>query len=180
MLIDVEKIENIKVGLLVDILVDEYKKTEHKERGYIKKIISKKDREGGIFVELTNGSKGAILDIISKDQLKKENFKYYNMFLHDKRIVGIWDKNNKEFISCVRKLDKGDLYFTYLFNDLEKAQKTLKLFDNKIYQLKTISRKTTIKDNFSNIYIKAYYINNEKLISVKSLEKYEELFKRMG
>ncbi|PBF99902.1 DUF2196 domain-containing protein [Clostridioides difficile] len=180
MYVDTSKLDNILKGLLVEIVAKEDKESQKLTRGYVDTIISKKDKKGGIIVELTNGKKGAVKDIVNKNQLKKENFKFYNLFINESKIYSIWDKSNKKFL-VVRHLNKISGNYenlAYLFDDLEMAKKELNKISDKNYVLKPISRKKFITDNFKESNVKAFSINKKRKITKEKLLELEIYLKR--
>ena len=183
--IDVTIKDNICVGLVVDIVEDKNRSTQIITTGCVKKIISNKDCKRGIKVELTNGATGHIKGIPSKNDIKKEAFKFYNLFFYKEDIYSLWDKSQNKFLIINRlnrlnKLNKNIEKTLFLFSSLEEAEKSIKgtSLDNKNISIRKIRRKNkSICTFFKNYDINVYYINmNKKLTNIK-LEELEKRFK---
>lgn len=182
-MIDLTKRENIIIGLLVEIQTKE-DKDETLTRGYVKKVLSKKECSKGIKVELSSGEIGYVKNIVTKDLIKKENFKFYNEFLNYCKIFSIYDREKNIFFEFDRqnkntgKLEKIAFLFTnvelgkFMTNSLNKENNT------KRYVLKAVSRKKFISNNFNEV--RYFSINKTRKISVENLEKWEMKFKQMG
>ena len=181
--IDITKRENIILGLLVEIQTKEDKE-DTLTRGYVKNVLSKKECSKGIKVELTSGEVGNVKRIVTKDIIKKENFKFYNEFLNYSKIFSIYNKEENVFLEVnrVNKNTKQVEKIAFLFTNVELGRymcnKLNKEEDTKRYCLKAISRKRNISSNFREI--KFLSIDKTRKISVQNLDKWEVLFKKMG
>lgn len=177
--VDVSKINNIVVGLMVDV-IDENNK-EETIRGCVKKIISNKDRKKGIKVELTNGVIGSVIGVPSKADIEKEKFKFYNIFFHQDKIYTIWDKESNKFLILdrVNKLIGKKEKTVLLFTDKEIAKRKLKgsALENNRYDIRQIKRNKAIVKIFENYEVEYYSINTERKLSAIQMKDFEEYFK---
>jgi len=99
--IDVSNKNNICIGMLVEIVYEEDRATQKLTRGYIKEIITKDNRAKKITVVLTTGERGIVKHIVTKDELKLENFKFYNRFFSEKNIYSIWNKKENKYLVLI-------------------------------------------------------------------------------
>lgn len=177
--LDVRKIRHICKGLLVEIILDNENSEEIIKRGYVREILSKKDNPDGVKVILTSGYEGNVQDIVTEAKLKKENFKFYNMFFYDKNISSLWDKSEKRYVVLEHKnnVRNKNEKIVFLFNDIEKGKDTLNKLNNKNYVLKRISRKNMIIDNFKNLEIDYFSINKDRKLSYSKMIEWETYFK---
>lgn len=177
--LDVTKIKHICKGLLVEIILDNKNNEEEIKRGYVREILSKKDNPDGIRVVLTSGHIGNVQDVITQAQLKKENFKFYNLFFYDNNISSIWDKVERKYVVLDHKnpIKNKNEKIAFLFNDVEKGKDTLKVLNNSNYILKRISRKKMIVENFKNLDIEYFSINKERKLSYEKMIEWETYFK---
>lgn len=173
--------DNICIGMLVEIVAEEDKSTQKLTRGYILKIITKDGRAKKITVILTSGKKGIVKRIITKEELKRENFKFYNIFFFDKKIYSIWNKKENKYL-VVDHLNKtsGNIEkLAFLFNDNTIAQKVLSQLNDKDYMLRCINRKKDIVENFKTLDIQFFSINQDRKLSYERLIEWESYFKNM-
>ncbi|MDF2879660.1 MAG: hypothetical protein K0R54_217 [Clostridiaceae bacterium] len=179
--IDVTNKKNLCIGMLVDIIADEDRNTQNITRGYITEIITKDNRAKKISVILNNGRKGIVNHIITKDELKTENFKFYNLFFYDKNIYSIWDKKANKYL-VIERVNKrlGNIErVAFLFNNDLIAKEILGVLDNKDYMIKTINRKKPIIENFKTLKIDFFNINKDRRLSYDRLIEWENKFKSM-
>lgn len=181
--LDVKIKSNIIKGLIVDIVEEKNKQSQEVTRGYVKRLISNSDQKNkGIKVELTNGAVGRVVGIPSKNDIQKENFKFYNVFFYQDIIYGIWDKKNKQFFVIKRqnKLTGRIEKTMLLFSDLDIANAKIKgtPFEDRNFQIKSIKRKSKLITNvFKNYDIDVFSINTERKVSIKKMKDLEEKFK---
>lgn len=181
--IDVTKLKNVVIGLYVGIIDDTERRLEDEapiRRGYVKKILSKNDNEKGIKVQLTNGRKGRIEEIYSKNEIKKENFKFYNEFFYEKRIFTLWDRANSCYLSILRKnkvTDKNEIT-AFLFSNADIGREFLKKLDDKNIVLKGLSKKVKIAENFKEFGVKKFIIDEKRKISYDKLLEWEKYLTR--
>lgn len=176
-MIDITKRKNIIKGLYVKIECDNGK--EYK--GYIVKVLSKGDSARGIKVTisstLTNSLiDGVVIDVPSKNEVHKENFKFYNLFFSGKEYYSIIDENNE--------------YILYDISSGLKRKKVILLFTNssiaksfisknesfKNYTLKRISKKNTIQSNFEKLVFDCYLLDSDKLVDKVKFNELEKYF----
>ena len=179
--IDVTLRENILVGLMVDIVEDKNKETQEITMGYVKRVVSNKDCKKGIKVELTNGAIGHVKGIPSKNDIKKETFKFYNIFFYQEKLYSIWDKKNKKFLVLNRKnkinnkFEKTILLFSSEEIAIEKIKGTS--LANKNFLIRPIRRNKFIYEFFKNYDIDVYSINLERKLTKLKMKELEEHFK---
>lgn len=180
--IDVTLKENICVGLMVEIVEDKNKSTQVLTQGCVKRLISNKDCKKGIKVELTNGAVGHIKGIPSKNDIKKEKFKFYNTFFYQEYIYSIWDKKANNFLT-VNRVNKinGLLEKTiFLFSDMDIAKEKMvgTILDDKNYSIRSIRRKNkSINTIFKNCEFDYYSLDTSKKLSKIKMEELEKHFK---
>ena len=164
---DIE-LKDICIGLLVEIEINGTLK-----RGYIKEILYKNKKEREITVKLVDNSVGIIQNIITKAQLKKENFKFYNLFIHEDKIFSIYNKKTKEYFIYT---DNKSTNFIFLFNNSNIGKEVIKKLNNSDLVLKAISKKGLISDNFKKYNYTVFNINNERLILKSKLNELQVYF----
>ena len=76
--IDITKKANFKPNMLVDIIVNGEIK-----RGWISKILSSGNSSDGIKVQLSNGEVGRIYGVPNRNELDRNNFKFYNLLINN-------------------------------------------------------------------------------------------------
>lgn len=180
--IDVTIKKNFQRGMLVDIVAEADKEQGTLTRGYIQSILSKANQKQGIKVELTTGIKGRVSYVPTKDDIRLENFKFYNKFFFLNKVYSIWHKTERRYVV----LDYE--------NRMGKIEKTVMLFENKQdgvdfmkeanlsetdYMVKEINRKKTINENFMTLSIDFYRINRERKLSFERMNEWEHYFKNM-
>lgn len=181
--IDITKKDNFFKGLLVDIITDEDKDEEKVTRGYIKDVLSKKDNKKGIRVRLTNDKVGRIVYIPSKNEIKTENFKFYNLFFFKDKIYSIWDKTSNKYL-IVQRLKNGTgktENISLLFSEKDIAYKVIKgtTLDNKNFVVREINRKKAIVENFKTLDVQYFSIDSERKLSFEKMKEWEDYFKNM-
>lgn len=181
--IDVTVRKNFVKGMLVDIIAEEDKATGKITRGYIAKILSKENNKKGIKVELTNGKIGRVQYIPSKDEVRLENFKFYNTFFFLPKIFSIWDNKEQHYliIHHVNRVNGKIEKTALLFDDKEKAKEFIKgtKYDNKDFSIREINRKKPIVDNFKILEVDYFRINGERKLSFERMKEWENYFKNM-
>lgn len=180
--IDVTLKENIIVGLLVDIVEEQNKSTQKITRGRVKRIISNSDCNRGIKVELTNGAIGHSKGVPNKNEIKKDNFRFYNLFFYQEYIYSIWDKKNNNFLVVNRenKINHKFEKSIFLFSSKEIAESKIKgtSLDNNNYLIRSIKRKNKpITIFFKNYDIDYFLIDNSKKINKIRFNELESQFK---
>lgn len=180
--VDVTLRANIVVGLMVDIVEDKNKATQELTMGCVKRIISNKDCKKGIKVELTNGAVGHVKGIPSKNDIKKETFKFYNVFFYQEKIYAVWDKKKKQFLVLDRrnKMNNKIERTMLLFSSDEIARDKIKgtSLDDRNFLIRPIRRKSKyITAFFKNYDIDVYSIDLERKLTSLKMKELEEHFK---
>lgn len=182
-LIDVRIKKNIKIGMLVDIIAEEDKESGKLSRGYVQKILSQANHSKGIKVQLTDGKIGRIQRVITKDELRLENFKFYNRFFFLPVLYTIWDKKEGHFLVILHRNPNNDRIerTAFLFDSLEEAKKMIKgtPYDHEDYPIRTIHRKKTLAELLTPLQIDFIRINGSRKISFERLKEWEYYFKHM-
>lgn len=162
--LDVTIKKNFKVGMYVEILEE---KTQKSYKGYILNILSKKDNQSGIKVELTNHIIGNVLEIYTIDKIKLENFKFYNKIFNTKTIYSIWNEKDK----CFAIIDYCHHTINYTFPSLIISNEKQDIvdfinsnkLDVKVYKIRTLNPNKDIYKHFN--------VENEVMVLIKN-EKY--------
>ncbi|WCK57268.1 DUF2196 domain-containing protein (plasmid) [Aneurinibacillus sp. Ricciae_BoGa-3] len=181
--IDVTLRKNIIKGLLVDIIADEDKETVKLTRGYVANVLSKENNKKGIRVELSNGKRGRVYSIPSKDDIKRENFKFYNIFFFLPKIYSVWNQTERKYMiihhmnQAMGRTEKTALLFT----DKEKAKAFIKgtMYEGKDFAIREINRNKPIPDNFKTLDVDYFRIDGERKLSFERLIEWEQYFKNM-
>lgn len=179
--LDNTKRDNIVVGLLVDIVEDKNKNNQELTRGYIKRIISNKDCKKGIKVELTNGAVGNIKEVPTRNEIKKETFKFYNEFFYLENLYVIWDKKNKRYyiMNRTNKLTYEIEKTLLIFSTVEEASKIIKgtPLESKDYMIRPIRRNKFLYLFFKDYDIDMFSINTKRKVSFEKMKELESYFK---
>ncbi|PLS19127.1 hypothetical protein CVD28_01595 [Bacillus sp. M6-12] len=180
--IDVTIKKNFMKGMMVDIIADEDAKTGKITRGYIATILSKENNKKGIKVELTSGVSGKVQYVPSKDDVKLENFKFYNKFFFLPKIYSIWNQVERKYMVLQHTSPSGKIEKTaFLFDSEQQAKDFVSgtKFESKDYSIREINRKKPIVDNFKTLEINYFRINKERKISFERMIEWENYFKNM-
>lgn len=167
---------NIKKGMFVEIRID--KTQDDYKRGVVKKVLSKNISDKGIKVQLTDGTQGRIVDIPTKDELTLETFKFMNQFLYEKnKIYAIWINKEQRFLYA----QKNGLNITFLFSSKEAADFFIEtsLASKEGYSIRELNRRKFITDQFKNIDIHLFIIDNFFKIKYDTLLDKETHFKKL-
>jgi len=173
--------KQLQVGLLVEVINHENGK-EKIVRGYISKILSQTNSDKGIKVLLHNGVEGKVESIITEQQVKTENFKYYNLFFFEKYLYTIYNQETKEYLNYSHTLQNGkkeNILFLYTSESAIKEFVKGTSFEKKPYAIRRISRTKKLKQIFSNMQIDVVRINNERKIQWLKLQEWEDYFRKM-
>lgn len=170
---------DIVIGMLVDIVADKDRAEEIMSRGYIKEIITKEKTAKFVTVLLTNGLKGRVKHIVTKDEVRLENFKFYNNFFYLKEIYSIYDKKKREYVSIPYRnnLTKKIENTAFLFSEKSIALEILKLLNQSNYMITNINRRKPIVENFKEIDINFFSIDKKHKLSHDKLIEWEIKFK---
>lgn len=176
-MIDITKRRNIVNGLYVIIQSDDGK--EYK--GYVKKVLSKGDSSKGIKVIISSTVtsslvEGIVIDVPSKNDIRKETFKFYNLFFSGKEYYSIINENN-EYILYDISNNIGKKKAILLFTNISTAKNFLsnnKQF--KSFNLKRVSKKNTLQYNFEKLTFDYYLLDNCKLVNKHKFNELEKYF----
>lgn len=156
-------------GMLVDVT-----KEDKVYRGYIKEINGTNTKRG-VLVTLTNGVKGRVLKIIKRDEYQRENFIFYNKLVNKRPLFSIYDNDSNLFYKV--KYKNGHL-FSFLYDNKEQADIRLNQIKRNVphrnLSVRTIPHKRKINETFKKAQSTALLINDERSISIKMMEKFEE------
>lgn len=156
----------IKVGLYVIIET----KNEEIKRGFVEKILSKKDDERGIRVRLKSGEYGRVIEIPTKHDVERETFKFYNLLFHD-TVYMPRHRKTKEWI--VIPHPKGNLLILNTTNQSEK----FKLHPDWHWQAVSSQRQwSSLVEKTSPDWV---MIDCEQIISFEKFKELEKKFKEM-
>jgi uncharacterized repeat protein (TIGR03833 family) len=180
--IDVTIKKNFIRGMLVDIVAEEDKQSGKLTRGYIASILSKENNKKGIKVELTSGKSGTVQYVPSKDDIKLENFKFYNKFFFLPKIYSLWNNQERKYVVLNHMNPAGRNEKTALLFDSEHYAKEFvkgTSFDSKDFAIREINRKKPIVENFKTLEVDYFRINKERKISFERMIEWENYFKNM-
>lgn len=166
--------KDLKKGTLVEIIIGD----DTVKRGRIHEVISKTTPKDKMYrVELTNGSKGKVIKIISKDEVELENFKFFNILFYSKNVYSLYDCDNQNYITISKK--DSNLTNLLIFTDIEQARKTINKSQDKFGRCKVnkLHPKKRISENFKKINrIDYVIIDNAKKVSFSKFKELEEQF----
>ncbi|WPS85600.1 YwbE family protein (plasmid) [Brevibacillus halotolerans] len=176
--------KNISIGMLVDIVKKVDQPTGKLTRGYVRRILTNSpNHHRGIKVELTTGDIGRIQRILSKEDIRLENFKFYNKFFFRKKIFSIWDSANRHYliVDHYNVAKHSTEKISFLFESAENARTFMKgtKFDSKDFPIREINRNKPIADSFTKIGTEFIRINIERKLSMDKLKEWEFMFKNM-
>ncbi|ADO59716.1 YwbE family protein [Paenibacillus polymyxa] len=176
--------KNIKIGMLVDIVKKKDQPTGNLTRGYVQRLLTNSpNHHRGIKVELTNGDIGRVQRILTKDDIRIENFKFYNHFFFLNKIFSIWDASQNHYLIIdYNNVSNGTREKTsFVFDTFEGACAFLKgtKYDSKDYPIREINRRKLIFDNFNKIGTEFVRINKDRKLSMDKLKEWECYFKNM-
>lgn len=155
-----------KIGLYVVIET----KNGDEKRGFIQKILSKKDDERGIRVQLKTGELGHVIEIPTKHDIERETFKYFNLLFHDK-IYALRHRKTKEWI--VLPHQKGRLL---LLNSQPNDERFHPQTD---WYWQAISSQRQWATLFRSLEPEWVLINHERVLSFGDFQALEKRFKEM-
>lgn len=182
--------KNIQIGMLVDIVLKKDQPTGKLTRGYVIRILTNSaQHHRGIKVQISgNGGEsetvGRVQHIPSKDDIKLENFKFYNKFFFLKKVYSIWDVVNKRyFILNYQNASKNNQVekTSFLFESQEQASLFTKgtEYDSKDYSIREVNRNKLLAESFTKIGTQFVRINGERKLSIEKLSEWEQYFKNM-
>lgn len=167
--------KQLKEGMLVDILVN-----NKKVRGYIKQIIPPRQTNQEIEVELRSGAVGIINNLVTRNELKQESFKFYNLFFHERHLLTIWNKYTKDTYKIQSKNPKTKQCEStvFIFSNEELANKILRKLKDDDLAIRRISKQKLITENFINENVTHFRLDEQRRIGVKKLNALEEYYSK--
>lgn len=176
-MLDVTIKKEIKKGLLVDIKEDGGSQFC---RGYVEEILSKADSIKGIRVKLTNGKSGRIVSIPKKEEIRKDNFKFYNLFFYTPPHFAIWDTQNNQFvvIDHINKQSKSVEKTFLIFSKKEIAMQFLKgtKYSQTPYTIREMHRRKRISEQISRFSIDFIRIDGDRKVLYDTFIQWETMF----
>lgn len=181
--IDVTVKKNFVKGMLVDIVEENDAQKGRLARGYIATIISKENNKKGIKVQLHNGKVGRVHYVPSKDDIKLENFKFYNKFFFCPKVYSIWNNAERKYLVFDHhNAPKGTIEKTAILFDSEQQAKAFAKgtkYAEKDFSIREINRKKPIVENFKTLQVDYFRINIERKLSFERMIEWENYFKNM-
>lgn len=175
--------KNLQIGMLVEIISNEEKGKDIVSRGYITKIISQQNSKKGVKVRIHTGQEGRVVHVVTKEELRLENFKFYNQFFFLPYLYTVWDETAKNFLvfDYIPKNKTVPERTALLFESEEMAREFLKgtVYDSPSYKIRRIHRKKPIVEMFKKVSPDYFRINGERKLSAERLNEWEYKFKQM-
>lgn len=175
--------KDIAIGMLVDILADKDKGTDNLTRGYVTKILSQANNKKGIKVRLNTGDEGHVSHIVSQEEVRLENFKFYNRFFFEKQLYSVWDKTTRSLLVFdYYNGNKGIEEKTALLFDTEAEAKAFirgTAYDSKDYLIRPVQRRKMLVDIFASVGAEYFRINGTRKLSKDKLNEWEHYFRNM-
>lgn len=175
--------KDIQLGMLVEIIAKEDIGKDTVSRGYVTKIISQQNSKKGVKVRIHTEQEGRVVHIVTKDELRLENFKFYNQFFFLPYLYTVWDETTKNFLvfDYTPKNKTIPERTALLFESEDMAREFLKgtLYDSPPYQIRRIHRKKPIVELFHKVSPDYFRINGERKLSAERLNEWEYKFKQM-
>lgn len=180
---DITNRKDIQIGMLVEIISNEGKRKNAVTRGYVVKILSQANNKKGVKVQLNTGEVGHVDHIVTKEELRLENFKFYNRFFFEKQLFTLWSKETRNFVvfehynKAKNRIEKTAL----LFDSEKEAKQFIKgtSFDTPDHLIRPIHRRKPIIELFSKTDVEFFRINGTRKISKEKLNEWEYYFKNM-
>ena len=144
--------------------------TGEEKRGFIEKILSKKDDERGIRVRLKSGDIGHVIEIPTKHDIERETFKYYNLLFHDK-IFALRHRKTKEWI--ILPHEKGRLLL------LNSQPNDPRFNPHPDWHWQAVSNQRNWAMLFQSFNPQWVLLNHERLLSFEDFKGLEKKFKEM-
>ena len=181
---DITNRKNIKVGMLVDIVAEKDKGNDSLTRGYVVKVLSQANNKKGVKVQLQTGEIGHVDHIVTKEELRLENFKFYNRFFFEKELYSIWNKQTRQFLvfDHVNEAKSNNIEKTALLFDSEAKAKIFvqgTKYSDSDHLIRPIHRRKPIVELFSQTNPDYYRINGTRKLSKEKLQEWEQYFKNM-
>lgn len=174
---DLTNRKNFKPGMLVDVRFN----GGEIDRGYIEKVDSIENNKKGILVTLTKGIKGRVVGVPSENEIKKENFRFYNLFFHSKEIYSIYDKKARKYLTLpiFNKTINENENTVLMFTDKEEVDKAYLFFnlDNSQYITNKIDTRKEFLKSFKMLEYSVIRINIKRKLTLELFCSYERKFK---
>lgn len=180
--IDITIKKQFRPGVLVEIETESDKGTGKLTRGRILRVLSKENQKKGIKVELTTGETGRIKHVPTLDEIRLENFKFYNQFFFLPKIFSIWNKKERCYLLLDYPNAKGMVEKTaFLYETKGDAEELLKLLKLPAsdFMVKEINRRKPISQNFKSLDVDVYRLNRDRKLTYEKLNELEHYFKSM-
>lgn len=166
--IDLTKRSNVRTGLMVEIASG-----EQLHKGIVVEILSKGGNSDGIKVKLSTGEVGNVKRLVSKQEVRLESFKFWNLFLNANRIFSIYDNEVGHFLEIDRisKITGKREVVSLLFDAHGTATAFLKgnpNYSSPRYSVRPIKKNKPLIEHFSKT---THFVgNNSRKISIDSLK----------
>lgn len=161
--------KELRVGMLVEVT-----KGEYIHRGFIEQFKGT-NTPRGVLVRLDNGIEGRVLRVITKEELKRENFIFYNKLLFTRPLFSIFDNERRKYAYTYSR--SGHKY-AFVFHKKEDADQFLEqlllIHPDKHWTVRNIPFKKSMVDVFLLAGAEGLLIDNERSIRLKTLKKFEE------
>lgn len=172
------KRSQLKIGMLVEI-----HNNGKFHKGYIQKILSGQHTDKGVKVELHSGETGRVQRVITKEEVKKETFIFYNRILFSKSLFSIYDNENRRYFTLKQSKNNGSSKHAFLFESKEDAeaclQKMNRLGHSKL-SVRAIPKNKEVYQTFKIAEADVLIINHSRNVSVNVLEKLERKLKSLN
>jgi len=182
--IDVTVKKNFKPGMIVEIEVEkseDNRGTKNVLRGRLLKVLSNGNQKRGIKVELTTGEKGRVVHVPTRDEIKLENFKFFNQFFYLPHIYSIWNKQERRYYTLSYPHGANTEETVFLFEAKAEAERLMKdlHLSPQDYMVKEINRRKAIYENFKTLDVDVFRINRDRRMSYEQFNQLEHYFKSM-
>lgn len=166
----------IKIGMLVEIQVEKTQDTL--KVGHVVEVLSHSNSQKGVRVKLKDGTIGRVTYIPSKDEIKKEQFKYMNSILYERQVLySFWDNVNRRYFTTNYRSKVS----SFIFSDKDEAEAFMKskFQEPHNFTVNPINRKKLIVENFEVLGVEFFILDKTTGISFKDLKEKEEEFKNL-
>lgn len=164
--------KQLSIGMLVEILIEGT--TEEYVRGYIVEFLTKENTKRGIKVRINRGNAiGRVERIVPVEEVRKENFIYYNKLFQEKYLFAIWSVKEKKIFTW----DSTGENSAFLFITRAKGEEMVKKWKNKGVSvvLKRISNTQTLEKSLKEVDI--LVINQERKVRKNLFLEWESRLK---
>lgn len=166
----------IKIGMLVEIQVEKTQDTL--KVGHVVEVLSHSDSQKGVRVKLKDGTIGRVTYIPTKEEIKKEQFKYMNRILYERQeLYSFWDNVNRRYFTA----NYRSKITAFIFSDKDEAEAFMKLKfkEPHNFTVNPINRRKLIVENFDILGVEFFILDKTTGISSADLRKKEEEFKNL-